>query len=253
MTQMQIGSVIRKYRKECGLTQEEMAKRLGVTTPAVNKWENGNTNPDIELLAPIARLLHISLDTLLSFQEKLTDMEIETLIRQMGDKLEKEGFEKTYEWAVQITKKYPNCNMLIWQIAVMLDAGRITGVCGNPEQYDEQINAWYEMVLQDETKRYSTMQRSIWLLFKEKEYVAAEKYLNYFSEHDPMKKIFRARLYKEQGKTEEAYKTIEEVLLSQSQTLGVTFSFLLSMALKEKDFDYGRVLAEKMGALAHTI
>ena len=204
---MQIGSVIRKYRKECGLTQEEMAKRLGVTTPAVNKWENGNTNPDIELLAPIARLLHISLDTLLSFQEKLTDMEIETLIRQMGDKLEKEGFEKTYEWAVQITKKYPNCNMLIWQIAVMLDAGRITG---------------------------------------------AEKYLNYFSEHDPMKKIFRARLYKEQGKTEEAYKTIEEVLLSQSQTLGVTFSFLLSMALKEKDFDYGRVLAEKMGALAHT-
>jgi transcriptional regulator with XRE-family HTH domain len=38
---MQIGSVIRKYRKECGLTQEEMAKRLGVTTPAVNKWENG--------------------------------------------------------------------------------------------------------------------------------------------------------------------------------------------------------------------
>ena len=68
-----------------------------------------------------------------------------------------------------------------------------------------------------------------------------------------MKKIFRARLYKEQGKTEEAYKTIEEVLLSQSQTLGVTFSFLLSMALKEKDFDYGRVLAEKMGALAHTL
>ena len=80
-------------------------KRLGVTTPAVNKWENGNTNPDIELLAPIARLLHISLDTLLSFQEKLTDMEIETLIRQMGDKLEKEGFEKTYEWAGADHKK----------------------------------------------------------------------------------------------------------------------------------------------------
>ena len=72
---MQIGSVIRKYRKECGLTQEEMAKRLGVTTPAVNKWENGNTNPDIELLAPIARLLHISLDTLLSFQEKVSELQ----------------------------------------------------------------------------------------------------------------------------------------------------------------------------------
>lgn len=38
---MNIGSVIKKYRKVSGFTQEEMANRLGVTTPAVNKWENG--------------------------------------------------------------------------------------------------------------------------------------------------------------------------------------------------------------------
>ena len=38
---MQIGQVIREHRKELGLTQEQMAARLGVTTPAVNKWENG--------------------------------------------------------------------------------------------------------------------------------------------------------------------------------------------------------------------
>ena len=38
---MNIGNVIKKYRKELGYTQEEMADRLGVTTPAVNKWENG--------------------------------------------------------------------------------------------------------------------------------------------------------------------------------------------------------------------
>ena len=38
---MQIGEVIRKYRKEKNMTQKEMAHRLGVTTPAVNKWEKG--------------------------------------------------------------------------------------------------------------------------------------------------------------------------------------------------------------------
>lgn len=38
---MQIGEVIRKYRKQKNMTQEEMANRLGVTAPAVNKWENG--------------------------------------------------------------------------------------------------------------------------------------------------------------------------------------------------------------------
>lgn len=40
---MQIGEVIRTYRKKQNLTQEEMAKRLGVTAPAVNKWENGDS------------------------------------------------------------------------------------------------------------------------------------------------------------------------------------------------------------------
>lgn len=40
---MKIGEIIRKYRKEKNLTQEEMANRLGVTAPAVNKWENGGS------------------------------------------------------------------------------------------------------------------------------------------------------------------------------------------------------------------
>lgn len=37
---MQTGEIIRRYRKNINMTQEEMAKRLGVTAPAVNKWEN---------------------------------------------------------------------------------------------------------------------------------------------------------------------------------------------------------------------
>ena len=69
---MQIGQVIRTYRKKKNMTQEDMAIRLGVTAPAVNKWENGNSMPDILLLAPIARLLGITVDELLSFREELT-------------------------------------------------------------------------------------------------------------------------------------------------------------------------------------
>ena len=118
---MDIGVVIKKYRKEAGMTQEEMANRLGVTTPAVNKWENSNSKPDIELLAPIARLLDISLDTLLSFHEKLSDTEIEEIIRKMDKMFSEEGYEKTYEWALRLIKEYPNCNMLIWHAAPMLD------------------------------------------------------------------------------------------------------------------------------------
>lgn len=40
---MRIGEIIRRYRKEQNLTQEEVANFLGVTAPAVNKWENGGS------------------------------------------------------------------------------------------------------------------------------------------------------------------------------------------------------------------
>ena len=81
---MKTGEVIRKYRKQKELTQEEMAARLGVTAPAVNKWENGNSLPDIALLAPIARLLGVSLEELLSFREELTEEEIRALLNEPG-------------------------------------------------------------------------------------------------------------------------------------------------------------------------
>ena len=42
---MQIGEKIKNYRKTAGLTQEQVADYLDVSTPAVNKWEKGNTYP----------------------------------------------------------------------------------------------------------------------------------------------------------------------------------------------------------------
>ena len=142
-----------------------MANKLGVTTPAVNKCENGNSKPDIELPAPIARLLNISLNTLLSFREKLSDVEIEEIIRKMDKMFSEEGYENTYEWVLELIMVYPNCNMLIWQATVMLDTRRITDKCKNPEKYDKQINAWYEMHCMMKMKKYSIMQQNLYLFF----------------------------------------------------------------------------------------
>lgn len=249
---MNIAEVIRKYRKEAGMTQEEMANRLGVTAPAVNKWENGNSKPDIELLAPIARLLHISLDTLMSFHEELTPSEIGEIIREMDTMFVSEGFETVYEWAADKIKEYPNCNMLIWQVAVMLDARRLTDVTIDSEKYDEQINAWYELVLKDEDEKIKRHAADSLFGFylRKREYVKAEEYLQYFSDNDPMKKIYQGRLYKEQGDKENAYKTFEDIVLSAYHTLNFAFSLMTGLALEEGDIQEARYLAEKMGAIA---
>ena len=65
---MRIGEQIKNYRKTEGLTQEQVANYLGVSTPAVNKWEKGNTYPDISLLPALARLLKIDMNELFSFR-----------------------------------------------------------------------------------------------------------------------------------------------------------------------------------------
>lgn len=61
---MNLGERILKYRKEKGLTQNEMAEKLFVSYQAISQWENGITKPDIELLPKIAQLFDISIDDL---------------------------------------------------------------------------------------------------------------------------------------------------------------------------------------------
>ena len=119
---MTIGKVIRKYRKLANLTQDEMAVRLGVTAPAVNKWENENSCQDITLLAPIARLLNISLDTLLSFQEDLTEQEIIDLVEQAAQIMKEKSYEEVFRWMKQVLEQYPNCEPVSLNFSAIIDA-----------------------------------------------------------------------------------------------------------------------------------
>lgn len=61
-------------RKQNGLTQEEVANKLGVTNQAVSKWELSQSCPDIELLPKLAHIFNVSVDKLLG-NEKKTDFE----------------------------------------------------------------------------------------------------------------------------------------------------------------------------------
>lgn len=205
------------------------------------------------MLSPIARLLHISLDTLLSFQEKLTDFEIGEFIQKMDKMFSEEGYEKTYQWAVNTIKKYPNCNLLIWQIAVMLDSRRIIGECDNPDKYDEQINAWYKIALNDEEEKiqHHAADSLFGFYLRKKDYAMAEKYLRYFSDYDPVKKVKMGQLYMQQGKTEDAYEKLEDVVFSTYTTLNLTFGTMITQALEEKNHEYAKYLAKKMNVLAN--
>lgn len=60
------GELIRKLRKENGMTQKEVADRLGVLPKTISKWETGHGFPDASLLNGLADILGTNADTILS-------------------------------------------------------------------------------------------------------------------------------------------------------------------------------------------
>ena len=70
----EIGNRIRKYRKESGLTQEQLAEKIDVTKSRVSNWEQGINRPDADIIGNICRALNVSPSDLLDVH--LTDDEL---------------------------------------------------------------------------------------------------------------------------------------------------------------------------------
>lgn len=66
---MKLNEQIAHFRKEKGMTQEELANRLGVTGQAVSKWESGQCCPDVALLPTLADIFGVTIDTLMGREE----------------------------------------------------------------------------------------------------------------------------------------------------------------------------------------
>ena len=246
-----MGETIRKYRKEKNMTQEEMANRLGVTPPAVNKWENGNSYPDITLLPPLARLLDISMDDLFSFQSELTREEIGEIVKEVDLKLKTDSFEDVCNLVKKKLEKYPNCLWLTWQLALVLDARRLYEEIPGSEAYDSFFEKCYQRAAEsnDEELGYRAADSLYNFYLRKNQYEKAESCLTYFSKKDPERKRKQADIFRETGRTQEAYQIYEELLLAEFQRAGTILQGMYMLALKE-DMGKAALLTEKMAELS---
>ena len=76
---MSIGQNIKKYRKEKGYTQRELADLIGVSVQAISKWETDTGAPDISQVVPLASALDISTDALFDYEHHTMPKDFEEL------------------------------------------------------------------------------------------------------------------------------------------------------------------------------
>lgn len=77
---MGLGKKIAYYRKNKNITQDELAKQLGISNQAVSKWETGQSCPDVELLPKIADIFEITLDEL--FEREFVTQEEQSNVQE---------------------------------------------------------------------------------------------------------------------------------------------------------------------------
>lgn len=245
---MPINQAILQKRKALGLTQEQVADALGVTAPAVNKWEKGTTCPDLMLLPALARLLKTDLNTLLCFEENLTKQEIIRLLNEAAEKLRQEGYAQGFAWTMEKTREYPNCAELLHSAAMLLDGGLMMAALPESEKkkYGEEISALYEQVAQcgepSLANRAQCMLAS--RLLRKGDCAGAQSLLNRLPEREtPDKRNLQAQIWAKQGKPGEAAALLERKVLQSMQDDLVTLAELVKYEIEAGDAETASRLA----------
>ena len=92
---MEFSERLKDLRKQAGLTQVDVAEKLGISQPAYASWERGAKKPTQDNLVKIAQILNVSVDYLVGNSEEKADVldNIELLFRMNSKGLTKEEKE----------------------------------------------------------------------------------------------------------------------------------------------------------------
>lgn len=115
---MNLGNSLFNARKKSGLSQEEVAEKLGVSRQTISKWETDETLPDIRQSKKLAVLYHVSLDELIDFDVDLK--EIERVIENTSEEK-----QRNIDWTKVWGKKYPVLTTYQKEVRVSDYAGKL--------------------------------------------------------------------------------------------------------------------------------
>lgn len=117
---MTLGERIKELRKKNDLTQERLADFLCVSYQAVSKWECGLSSPDLALIVPLSKLLHVTTDELLGAAPGETDSRYEQLKKEYDETFRTGDLDRRLRITETAVREYPGdmkwLNNYAWDI-----------------------------------------------------------------------------------------------------------------------------------------
>ena len=240
------GKRICRLRKQANMTQRELANLLGISEPAVCKWETDSSMPDIMLLAPLARALHTDLNTLLSYEETVSSEQVKAFADTAEEIGRTEGSDAEMQYWEERLKEYPNSEPLMRACAKRLMNQQVQGTAA-----EEQLQILEELLLtlcksketevKFEAKRYLASFYITGQRFEE-----AEKLLASLPDFDFSARHLKALLLYVRKDYEAGWKECEQFLFECVQNALICLSRMAGIAVETEDMKKERTYAEMM-------
>lgn len=114
---MSIGLNIKRLRREKEITQEQLAKYLGITSRAVSQWECERTAPDISQLPALCHIFGVSSDELLGIDIEKNNEKIEECLHEAQRVMHQGDFESCLEVLRKANSKFPKSYRIMERLA----------------------------------------------------------------------------------------------------------------------------------------
>lgn len=212
-----LGANIAALRKAKGMTQEQLAEAVGVSAPAVSKWETEKSCPDITLLCPLARALGTNVDTLLQFEEALPDETITAYMNEVVEIARTRGAEPAEARLQELLHKYPSSISLKFYAASALTMFEVFYPMGSEEkkrEWKRQRKELLQVVYADRTSVFwqSAVSELASMEIFEDHLDRAEKLLRELPERYVDSTMNWTSLYLKRGEEEKALEVLQKRL-----------------------------------------
>lgn len=240
---MEIGKRIQQLRREKGLTQEQAAAALGVTSAAVSKWETNAAMPDVAMLCPLARLLGATVDQLLDFHPSLEQEEINRLLEERQKLFQAGQVTEAVASCEALLREYPDdlrlkcaaAGLYIMYIPAICDADGMEDPVGRAVSLLEQSRESSDPVL-----AASSRSMLVNLYIMQEEFDRALAVLNEEPEVQQNTRTTRANILLRKNELDEAEKLYQTELWSAGQAVVLNLIGLYNTACRREDWERAR-------------